>query len=89
MGEISEHISDGTHKTPTYLEQGVRFISAKDIQKGYIDFKNCKYVLQDEYIAIQNRCNVKLKSLLIAKSGSLGNVVVYKQRGFSPWKRTC
>jgi type I restriction enzyme S subunit len=42
----SGQITDGTHKTPKYCEknEGVPFVSAKDVTSEYIDWSNVKYI---------------------------------------------
>ncbi|HHK5547667.1 TPA: restriction endonuclease subunit S [Bacillus thuringiensis] len=80
LGDISEKVTDGTHKTPTYLLQGVKFISAKDVKNGKISFNDCKYVSEEEYNSIQNRCNIRQGTILITKSGSIGDVAVVDEQ---------
>ena len=71
-------ITDGTHKTPTYLESGVTFISAKNIVNGELDFTDVKYISDDEYAEIQKRCQTEMGDILLSKSGSLGAPVIVK-----------
>ena len=40
LGNVCTKITDGTHKTPNYLDAGVTFISAKNIVYGKIDFSD-------------------------------------------------
>jgi type I restriction enzyme S subunit len=37
LGEVALKITDGAHKTPTYVERGVPFISVKDFSGGRLD----------------------------------------------------
>lgn len=73
---ISEVITDGVHKTPKYQKEGIRFISATNIRNEKISFENCKYISEELYVEINNRCNIRENTLLISKSGSLGTVVI-------------
>lgn len=75
LGTVSNLITDGTHKTPKYLTEGVKFISAKDIKTGVINFNACKYISYDEYEYINNRCQITRGTLLISKSGNIGEIV--------------
>ena len=72
LGEICSSISDGTHKTPVYLEDGIPFVSAKNIKHGKLDFSDIKYISEDEYTAIQKRCKTEKGDILLSKSGTLG-----------------
>ena len=78
LGEVCTKITDGTHKTPTYLERGVTFISAKNIVNGELDFSDVKYISEHEYDEIQKRCQTELSDILLSKSGSLGSPVIVK-----------
>lgn len=80
LGEICEKITDGTHKTPTYLEEGITFISAKNIVNGELDFTDIKYISEEAYQEIQKRCQTSLYDILLSKSGSLGYPVIVKTK---------
>lgn len=72
LGRVCEKITDGTHKTPTYLDSGIRFISAKNIIDGKVDLTDTKYISKNEYQEIQKRCQVEIQDILLTKSGTLG-----------------
>ena len=73
---ISFKITDGTHKTPSYLEEGVPFVSAKDVIDGLLSFRKCRYISEDEHQKLSERCNPEKGDLLITKSGTIGSVAV-------------
>lgn len=76
LGNIANKITDGTHKTPNYLENGIPFLSAKDIKSEKLIFDNCKFISEKEYNEINNRCNISKGTVLVSKSGTIGNVAV-------------
>lgn len=78
LGEMCSKITDGTHKTPNYLDDGVVFISAKNIVRGELDFSDVKYISEHEYAEIQKRCQTEKGDILLSKSGSLGSPVIVK-----------
>ena len=78
LGDICSKITDGTHKTPNYLDAGVTFISAKNIVNGELDFSDIKHISEEEYQEIQNRCQTEMYDILLSKSGSLGTPVIVK-----------
>lgn len=78
LGNVCTKITDGTHKTPNYLDAGVPFISAKNIVNGKIDFSDIKYISEEEYMDIQKRCRTELNDVLLTKSGSLGTPAIVK-----------
>ena len=78
LGDVCSKITDGTHKTPNYLEEGITFISAKNIVDGELDFSNVKYISEEEYQEIQKRCQTAIYDILLSKSGSLGTPVIVR-----------
>lgn len=78
LGTVCKKITDGTHKTPTYLDEGITFISAKNIVNGELDFTDIKHISESEYQEIQKRCQTAIYDILLSKSGSLGSPVIVK-----------
>ena len=78
LGKVCSRITDGTHKTPTYLQDGVTFISAKNIINGELNFSDVKYISEAEYQEIQNRCQTERLDILLSKSGSLGSPAIVR-----------
>jgi type I restriction enzyme S subunit len=84
LDEIMKKIVDGTHHTPTYVDDGIPFLSVKDIRDGQINFDNCKYISQEEHDKLCQRCHPEYGDLLITKSGTIGRcAVVQTKRDFS------
>ena len=76
LDEITNKINDGTHKTPTYIEKGIPFISVKDIKNKQIFFDNCKFISEDEHKILFKRCNPEYGDVLITKSGTIGRTAI-------------
>ena len=72
LKNVSTKITDGTHQTPIYQKSGIPFVSAKNIIDGKLNFDDIKYITNEEYKSIQNRCQIEENDLLLTKSGSLG-----------------
>lgn len=84
MYDVARKITDRTHFTPTYIPDGVAFISVKDIYGGKIHFDKCKYINQDEHNQLIRRCHPEPLDVLITKSGTIGRIAVVKtDRPFS------
>lgn len=73
--DLCSLISDGTHKTPTYVEYGVPFISVKDISSGVMDFSNVKYITQEEHQKLISRCKPEMNDVLLCRIGTLGKAI--------------
>lgn len=72
LGNILNLLTDGTHKTPHYIAQGVPFISVKDISSGFISFDNTKFISEEEANELNLRCNPEKGDLLLSKVGTTG-----------------
>lgn len=78
LGDACKKITDGTHKTPNYIDEGITFISAKNIVNGELDFSDVKHISEEEYQEIQKRCQTEKNDILLSKSGSLGAPVIVR-----------
>ena len=67
-------ITDGTHKTPKYSdkENGIPFVSAKDVTKGFIDWSDIKYITQELHEELYRRLAPQIDDILLAKNGTTG-----------------
>ena len=84
LGDIIFKLTDGTHSTPKYTNQGVPFISVKDLSSGYINFSNTKFISEEEHNILSARCNPEKGDLLLTKVGTTGiPVIVDTDREFS------
>ena len=74
-------ITDGTHKTPTYSdkENGVVFLSAKDITSGEINWENTKYITSELHKELYSRLAPQINDILLAKNGTTGVAALVKE----------
>ncbi len=78
LDALTAKIVDGTHHTPTYVSEGVPFVSVKDIRDGVIDFSNTKFIAEEEHCELSKRCPVERGDLLITKSGTIGRTAIVR-----------
>lgn len=72
LKNLTEKITDGTHKTPKYTESGIPFLRVTDIQKDNIDWNNVKYISCEEHEELIKRCNPEKGDILYSKNGTIG-----------------
>lgn len=72
LGSIVYKLTDGTHKTPKYTTNGVKFISVKNISAGVLDLSETKYISQEEHDELYKRCNPEKGDMLLSKIGTTG-----------------
>ena len=76
LGVIAEKITDGAHKTPTYVEEGVPFVSVKDFSGGTLDLSSTRFIPPSEHKVLYQRCDPRRGDILIARIGTLGKAVL-------------
>ena len=64
LGQLTLIVTDGTHHTPKYLDQGVPFISVKDIDGKTVSFQDCKYISEQEPESVFAQSGIQPKALM-------------------------
>lgn len=75
LAELCSKITDGTHVTPKYTENGIPFISTSNINpfKLGLDFSTYKkFISVKDHIELTKRCKPERGDLLISKCGTIG-----------------
>lgn len=72
LKDVCEKITDGTHQTPTYFDDGVIFLSSRNVTSGQIDWDNIKYIDQRQHIEMHKRVAPRRGDILLAKNGTTG-----------------
>ena len=67
---LSSIITDGTHYTPNYTEQGIPFLSALNVQENYLDIAaGYKYISVEQHKELCRRVLPKHQDVLLRKVG--------------------
>ena len=77
LRELSLKISDGIHAKPEYTEVGKPFLSVVNINKGVVDFTDCKYVSEDAYQKMIKSTHPKRGDILYTKVGATYGIPAY------------
>ena len=72
LKEVCEKITDGTHQTPTYFDEGVIFLSSRNVTSGFIDWDRIKYIDTKQHLAMHKRVAPRINDILLAKNGTTG-----------------
>ena len=75
LGSILSVISDGTHKTPHYVSDGIPFLSVQNISSGKFDFTKIKYITQEEHQKLIERIKPQKDDILFCRIGTLGKAI--------------
>ncbi len=81
LQNITSKITDGDHKTPPRITNGYKLLSAKNVRDGYIDYDNCDYISEEDYLKSRERCLPEIGDLLIVSvGGTIGRSSLIKER---------
>jgi len=99
LGDIPEHwevrrlksllgtrITDGPHVTPTFVSDGVPFLSVDGIQNGDLVFETCRYVSPEDHAEFRKKTSPHRDDILLGKAASTGKIARVKvDFEFSIW----
>ncbi|MFV8281197.1 restriction endonuclease subunit S, partial [Christiangramia marina] len=68
--ELSYLITDGVHFRPKYTENGIPFLSVKNVRPFSISEKDCKYISDNDHNEYIKRCNPEFGDILYTKVGA-------------------
>lgn len=77
LRDLSTKISDGVHAKPEYTETGRPFLSVVNINKGVVDFSDCKYVSEEAYQKMVKSTNPQRGDVLYTKVGATYGIPAY------------
>lgn len=75
LENICTLITDGAHHTPNYIDEGIPFLSVKNLSSGKIDFNDTKFISKSEHLELIKRCNPEYNDILLTKIGTTGIAV--------------
>lgn len=78
MDEYCSSVRDGTHDTPKPTEFGYYLVTSKAINNNTIDFKECYYISEDDYIKINKRSQVDKWDVIMTMIGTVGRLHLVK-----------
>jgi type I restriction enzyme S subunit len=75
LGEMCIKITDGTHKTPKFVDKGIPFLSTQNIipfRRGFDFSEYEKYITREEHEELIKRCKPEKGDILVSKCGTIG-----------------
>ena len=80
LGDVCDYV-DYRGKTPKKTEDGIFLVTAKNIRKGYIDYKTSQeYIALEEYDTVMRRGQVEIGDILITTEAPCGNVALVDRK---------
>lgn len=78
MNDICIKITDGTHQSPQFVEQGIPFLFVSNIVNGKIIYNTSKFISRKEYDSLIKRTPIENGDILYTIVGSYGNPAIVK-----------
>ncbi|MED3056089.1 restriction endonuclease subunit S [Bacillus thuringiensis] len=88
IDQVTWSVSDGPHFSPKYVEkdEGIPFISTRNINYKGISFEDCKFVSHEDHKEFSKRANPEIGDVILTKGGTTGiATVVEENQPFSIW----
>lgn len=70
LRDVCELITDGTHDTPAYVEEGVPLLTAKNVFWDHINVQNVRYISRSDHEEIRRRCPAQRNDVLFINIGA-------------------
>lgn len=67
---VSTPVTDGPHETPTFIDDGVKFISAEAISSGEINFDKAKFISIEDHKRFSRKYHPNKLDIFMVKSGA-------------------
>ena len=72
LDSICRTIRDGTHKTPSYVQAGIPFITVKNMVTGSLHLTGAKFISPEEHQLLTKRVKPERGDILVSKDGTIG-----------------
>lgn len=74
LEDLALQVTDGEHQTPRRSDDGIKLLSARNVQNGFLALADVDYVPAEEFERIRRRCAPQRGDVLISCSGTIGRV---------------
>jgi restriction endonuclease S subunit len=76
LSSVCDVITDGAHKTPTYVKDGIPFLRVLDIKNKNINWNAVKRIPKNEHEELIKRTKPEFQDILYSKNGTIGRSIV-------------
>ncbi|MFM6457064.1 MAG: restriction endonuclease subunit S, partial [Planktothrix sp.] len=86
LGNLCWKVADGPHFSPSYLDEGIMFLSARNVKVDSWSLEDIKYISQKDYKEFCKRIIPETGDILYTKGGTTGIArVVDLEEPFQVW----
>ena len=84
LAEVCRDVTDGTHDTPQYVEEGIPFLTGRDISPAGLNFDGARFISEEDHKRFSQHCPVEVGDVLLTLIGTIDKVaIVDTDRPFS------
>ncbi len=69
-------VRDGTHDSPKQLDNGIPFVTSKNLKSYGLDFTEISYITENDHREVSQRSHVENGDILFGMIGTIGNPVI-------------
>ena len=77
---VCNRITDGTHQSPEWANEGIPFLFISNIVNGEINFNVSKYISESSWASLTARCPIEVNDILYTTVGSYGNAALVRTK---------
>ncbi len=77
---VCSRVTDGTHQSPRWVEDGVPFLFQSNVKPGDISYETKKMISLEEHESLTSRCPIEYGDVLYTIVGSYGNAAMVRSR---------
>jgi type I restriction enzyme S subunit len=70
LGSLTTCVTDGPHLTPTYVPEGIPFVTVRNMVSGKMDFSQLNYITPADHTEFCKRCKPEYGDVLYSKDGA-------------------
>jgi type I restriction enzyme, S subunit len=78
LSSLCDRITDGTHQSPTWADDGVPFLFQSNVKPGEISYDTKRCISLQDYAALTARCPIEFGDVLYTIVGSYGNAAMVR-----------
>jgi type I restriction enzyme S subunit len=76
LEDVCLRITDGTHQSPEWSDEGYPFLFVSNIADGRISFETKKHISEETWRELTRRCPIEINDVLYTTVGSYGNAAL-------------
>lgn len=79
LKELFYHIKPGTNFQPKRIKEGIPFLNVKNINTGFIDLSDVKYISIEDYNKVHKTWTPEENDILVSRIGTLGLITTIRK----------